>query len=57
MRGAHSHAFVLFLVFGRVYARESEIAEFDVEILVDQQIGALQIAVQNIFFMEIGHAE
>jgi len=54
---AYSHIFHFFLIFGRVYARQPKIAEFDIQIFINKQIRALEIAMEHIFLMQVRHPQ
>lgn len=56
MRSSNSNIFVPFFIFCG-YPGETKITQFDIPVLINQQIRALEIAMKHIFLMEVGHAE
>lgn len=56
MRSANSYI-LLFFVFGSIYSAQSKIAKFKVKVLIDQDIGTLQVTMEDILAMQIGHTQ
>ncbi len=51
MRGPHSYVLSLSLMLSRVYPAQTEIAQFYIPVLVNQNIRAFEITMKNIFSM------
>lgn len=56
MRGSDTFALFL-LVHLLLHARETKIAELDIPILVNKDVGTLEVAVEHLAAMEVVHAE
>lgn len=56
MRSAHSNVLVPLLVFVG-HAGKAKITQFHIPVLVDKQVRTLEVAVQHVFLVEIGHSQ
>jgi hypothetical protein len=56
MRRAHPNILLL-IIFGGVDPTQAKITQLDVPILIDQDVAAFQVAMQEVLAVEVGHAQ